>query len=74
MPRKLRQLRADLRREGFAIQRQRGSHEFWTHPAAPEAAVTLAGQDGDDAQPYQERQVAGAIRRARQVQQGGKQP
>jgi hypothetical protein len=78
MPRKLRQLRADLRREGFRIQRQRGSHETWLHPLLAGVGVELAGRDGADAQAYQERQVAAVIQRALQAtlaqQQKGKQP
>jgi predicted RNA binding protein YcfA (HicA-like mRNA interferase family) len=58
MPRKLRQLRADLRALGFVLDRQRGSHQMWRHPSGAE--VTLAGADGDDAQRYQERDLAQA--------------
>jgi predicted RNA binding protein YcfA (HicA-like mRNA interferase family) len=58
MPRKLRQLRADLRAAGFALVRQVGSHETWRHSSGEK--VTLAGADGDDAQRYQERQVRAA--------------
>jgi predicted RNA binding protein YcfA (HicA-like mRNA interferase family) len=63
MPRKIRELKADLRRAGFTFQRRRGkgSHEYFRHPLVPEA-VTLAGGDGDDAKPYQERDVAAALR------------
>ena len=42
MVRKLRQLRADLRRAGYAPARQRGSHERWRHPLVPDFRVTLA--------------------------------
>jgi predicted RNA binding protein YcfA (HicA-like mRNA interferase family) len=52
MPRKLRELRSDMRRAGFSIDRQSGSHEIWTHPGLPGVTVSLAGQDGADAQPY----------------------
>ena len=60
MPRKIRQLVRDLRRAGFEAlpQRGKGSHSMWKHPAYPDIPlVTLAGQLGDDAQPYQERGV-----------------
>ena len=50
MVRKLRQVRSDLRRAGFAIARQTGSHETWQHPLLPERPVTLAGADSADAQ------------------------
>lgn len=49
MPRKLRELRADLRRQGWNVVRQTGSHQIWKHPRLPEAEVNLAGQDGADA-------------------------
>jgi predicted RNA binding protein YcfA (HicA-like mRNA interferase family) len=51
MPRKLRQLRAELRRAGCYIYSQKGSHERWTHPLDPTYRTTLSGHDGDDAQP-----------------------
>lgn len=59
MPRKVRQLRTDLRAAGFVLVRQVGSHETWRHPSGVQ--VTLAGADGADAQRYQERQVREAI-------------
>ncbi len=68
MPRKLRQLMADLRRAGASVVRQRGSHATWQHPAIPGVLVELAGQDGDDAQPYQERDVREALRRIAEAQ------
>ncbi len=61
MPRKIRELRADLRRGGFRIRPGHGSHERWTHPLVP-GRVTLSGGDGDDAQRYQERQIAKALK------------
>ncbi len=57
MPRKIRELRADLRRAGFSIDRQTGSHQVWKHPLLPGLSAVLAGTDGADAKPYQERQV-----------------
>ena len=60
MPRKIRQLVRDLRRAGFEAlpQRGKGSHSMWKHPAYPDIpVVTLAVQLGDDAKPYQERDV-----------------
>ena len=74
MPRKLRELRADLRRDGFHVQRQKGSHETWVHPLLAGVGVELVGKDGADAKPYQERQVQNAIMRAQAAKQKGKQP
>jgi len=55
MPRKIRQLIADLERAGFVNRGGKGSHRNFTHPRGPR--VTVSGQPGDDAKPYQERQV-----------------
>ncbi|HEX5504870.1 MAG TPA: type II toxin-antitoxin system HicA family toxin [Thermomicrobiales bacterium] len=68
MPRKLRQLKADLRRAGFVERpkRGKGSHGYWEHQDVAEARVLLSGHDGDDAQPYQEQQVRAALARARE--------
>lgn len=66
MPRKVRELRADLRRDGWSIARQRGSHETWRHPLVS-TPVVLAGKDSDDAGRYQEREVQDAIRASREA-------
>jgi predicted RNase H-like HicB family nuclease/predicted RNA binding protein YcfA (HicA-like mRNA interferase family) len=72
MPRKPRQLRAELRRAGFLVIRQEGSHETWEHPSHTDSWFTLAGSDGEDAKPYQERQVRDALESLRQRDtQGG---
>lgn len=62
MPRKLREVRAQLRREGLIIDRQTGSHQTWIHPDAPGPRVTLAGKDGADVRPYLEQQVRNTLR------------
>lgn len=72
MPRKIRERRADLRRAGFAIDHQTGSHQVWKHPLIPGSSANLAGRDGADARPYQEhqvRQAVQALREARRRQQ-----
>ena len=64
MPRKIKQLMAELRQAGFVelARRGKGSHSVWKYPARPDVfAVTLAGQAGEDAHPYQERAVREAI-------------
>jgi predicted RNA binding protein YcfA (HicA-like mRNA interferase family) len=55
MPRKVRQLIAELERAGFVNRGGKGSHRNFIHPGG--ARVTMSGKPGDDAQPYQERQV-----------------
>ena len=55
MPKKIRQLIADLKRAGFTDRGGKGSHRNFRHPKGPR--VTIAGKLGDDAEPYQERDV-----------------
>ena len=42
MPRKLRELRAGLRRAGATVVDQEGSHEKWAHPLVPDYHVITA--------------------------------
>lgn len=70
MPRKVRALKADLRREGFVSRTAKGSHTYWKHPLLP-ARITLSGADGDDAKPYQERGVRDAIEDLREHRRRG---
>ena len=53
---------SDLNRAGFQEFSGKGSHRKFTHPKY-DGAVTLSGQFGDDAKPYQEKQVRRAIER-----------
>jgi predicted RNA binding protein YcfA (HicA-like mRNA interferase family) len=71
MPRKLRELEADLRKEGFTREPGKGSHRRWIHPLYP-GHVSLSGQEGADAKPYQERDVREAIQVVRDARR--KQP
>ena len=59
MPRKVRQLIADLERVGFVNRGGKGSHRNFTHPKG--FRVTLRGGAGDDARHYQERDVRRAV-------------
>ncbi len=73
MPRKIRELRTDLRRAGFVWRSGKGSHGFWEHLEYPDIFVTLSGNEGKDAQPYQERDVRNAlaaVRRKREANNG----
>lgn len=60
--RKIRELIQDLKKAGFyeIPGRGKGSHRKFTHLKYA-GAVTLSGKSGDDAKPYQERQVKQAI-------------
>ena len=57
MPRKVRQLKMDLKKAGAYQVSQEGSHTKWKHPLVPELSVVLSGHDGDDAKPYQEKAI-----------------
>lgn len=66
MPRKIRQLIADLEQAGFvSVPGGKGSHRKFRHPRSP-GAVILSGKEGDDAHHYQEKQVRNAIREVTQ--------
>jgi predicted RNA binding protein YcfA (HicA-like mRNA interferase family) len=62
MPRKVRELVRDLLDAAFyeISGGEKGSHRKFTHVRYP-GAVTLSGGLGDDAKPYQERQIRRAI-------------
>lgn len=66
MARKVRELVRDLLAAGFYEIRGggKGSHRKLSH-ARFQGAVTLSGNLGDDAKPYQERQVRRAIMEVR---------
>lgn len=59
MPRKVRQLIADLKQAGFSDRGGKGSHRNFTHPKG--LRVTVSGHAGDDAKHYQERDVRRAL-------------
>jgi predicted RNA binding protein YcfA (HicA-like mRNA interferase family) len=54
MPRKIRELISDLERSGFINRGGKGSHRNFQKSGI---SVVLSGQLGDDAKPYQEREV-----------------
>ena len=64
MPRKIRELEADLARAGFTKRPGKGSHRVWEHPKVLDG-VAISGQPGGDAKPYQERDVREAIQQAK---------
>ena len=59
MPRKLRQLMADLEKAGFVNRGGKGSHRNFTHPHG--IRLLISGGAGDDAKHYQERDVRRAL-------------
>ena len=60
MPRKIRELVSDLQRGGFVNRGGKGSHRNFEHSKG--VRITLSGRPGDDAKPYQEREVKRAVR------------
>ncbi len=69
MPRKLRQLKSELKKAGFVElpNRGKGSHSWWAFPGVPGSSVNLGGADGDDAQAYQERDVRDTIAKVKRA-------
>jgi len=68
MPKKIRELKAELRKAGFRWRPGKGSHTVWEHPLA-DKPVVLSGADGRDAKRYQEEEAEEQIdveRRRRQ--------
>ncbi len=63
MPRKIRELIRDLERAGFTNRGGKGSHCNFEHPNG--LRVTVSGNLGADAKPYQEREVKRVIEESR---------
>ncbi len=57
MPRKLRELKTQIAREGFVYLPKQGSHERWRHPLLQQT-LTISGKDGNDVPLYLEKQLA----------------
>ena len=60
MPRKVRQLIADLEKAGFVNRGGKGNHRNFVHPKGQR--LTISGGAGDDAFPYREGQMHRRIR------------
>jgi predicted RNA binding protein YcfA (HicA-like mRNA interferase family) len=63
MPRKIRELIAELENHGFVNRGGKGSHRNFTHPRVARP-ITISGNAGDDAKNYQEKAVKAAIAEA----------
>tara|TARA_A100001037_G_scaffold256610_1_gene242833 strand:+ start:76 stop:273 length:198 start_codon:yes stop_codon:yes gene_type:complete len=62
VPRKIRQLVSDLEKAGFTrIKGGKGSHRKFVHPKF-RGFILVSGNEGDDARPYQEKQVREGLR------------
>ena len=64
MPRKTRELIGDPEKAGFVNRGGKGSHRNYEHPKG--ARITISGQPGVDAKPYQEREVKKKIQEVQQ--------
>jgi predicted RNA binding protein YcfA (HicA-like mRNA interferase family) len=60
VPPKIKQLIKDLERAGFVNRGGKGSYRNFVHPRVTKP-ITISGNLGDDALPYQERDIKKAI-------------
>ena len=74
MPKKNREIKATLRREGFCYRPGKGSHSNWYHPLLPAVRITTSGKDGGDADPGLVKEVDDAIEKLNKIrdEEGGK--
>ena len=58
MPRKIREFKSQIAREGFVYLPKwgKGSHERWQHPLIKKT-LTISGKDGDDVPLYLEKKL-----------------
>ncbi len=70
MPKKIRELKAILKKAGFTQLKKRGkgSHSVWRHPLLTDD-INLAGKDGNDAKPYQEKEVLDALEELKLIEE-----
>ena len=64
MPKKVRELIAQLEKAGFVNKGGKGSHRKFVHPDVL-LPIVISGKSGADARTYQERAVAQALREVR---------
>ena len=64
MPRKIRELIRELERADFVNRGGKGDHRNFEHSKG--MRLTLSGQPGNDAKPYQEREVRKKIQESKQ--------
>jgi predicted RNA binding protein YcfA (HicA-like mRNA interferase family) len=75
MPRKIREFKAQISREGFIYlpKRGKGSHERWKHPLLGKT-LTIPGKDGDDVPLYLENQLEKLLTALRDLKKGDENP
>ena len=64
MPKKVRELIAQLEKAGFVDKGGKGSHRKFVHVNVP-LPIIISGKLGSDARKYQEKSVAQALRKAK---------
>lgn len=65
MPPKIRELIAQLERNGFSNRGSKGSHRVYGHPLCSKI-VTVLGKDGNDAKRYQIKEAKTAILKSKE--------
>jgi predicted RNA binding protein YcfA (HicA-like mRNA interferase family) len=68
MPRKIRELIKDLKMAGFVNRGGKGSHRNFIHASG--VVLTISGNLGDDAKPYQEKLVRQKIKETQNERKG----
>jgi len=66
MPKKVRELKSLLLKAGFTYRPGKGSHTIWEHPSLPQKII-LSGNDGHDAQRYQEKRVMSDLKKLEEM-------
>jgi predicted RNA binding protein YcfA (HicA-like mRNA interferase family) len=61
VPKKIRELKAELLKAGFTYRPGKGSHTVWSHPKLSYSLI-LSGKNGADADRYQERDLRNALK------------
>lgn len=69
MPKKIRDLKSLLLQAGFTYQTGKGSHTKWSHSLLS-GKLIISGKDGDDAKPYQEKDINNALHRLEEIFRG----
>jgi predicted RNA binding protein YcfA (HicA-like mRNA interferase family) len=67
MPRKKRNIRRDYRQAGFSERQGKGDHVIFWHPLVKDI-FTVDGHDGDDAKPYDEKELRKALQALQEAQ------
>ncbi len=69
MPKKIRELKAMVKKAGYILQpkRGKGSHTYWKHPLLPKQPLTIPGKDGDDAPRYLETDIQRTLKKLEQL-------